>query len=343
MKNLSKCPNCGANLEFMAGAGTLACQHCGTKIAMPVPKTNVKLVRKYTPDLELPTSPVSNSFTCSNCGTSHVVQDGKTSTRCPNCGNTNITANNDNTICPDGIVPFSITKQEARQTFLKWIKRRKFAPNGLLHLAQQGKITQVYVPMYNFSGNVLTTYNAVVKKVMTDKQSDTIFSNTYTVRDVDNTKIENRAFSANSVVEGDKVQKVAGIDPKKIVPFSTEYLLGYYASTTNIGVHESFNALLESCQREAEDKVRAKLKSKYDEIESLQTHSRLSNITFNYTYVPVFVNHFCYRKKCYHCYIGGDSGKVAGNAPKSAAKIAAVTLGVLGLVAISAILLLKLL
>lgn len=342
MKNPSSCTSCGASLTFDTKTRRLYCEHCGSSFNIPTKKTNTILVHKYSPEFTLQANTSAlNTFICNTCGTSHTVQDGKVSTRCPSCGSTNITASANKLFYPDGIIPFKLSKAEAQQIFVKWLKKRKFAPKGLVNLAKQGKITQMYVPVYNFNGVCHTAYTAIVKKVHTDKASDAMFSTSYTLRDIDLTQINNVIFSANTKVDSEVINKITTFDQGKIVPYSSEYLFGYYGGETNINVHKCYSDLNYISGKDGEAKIRSKLKSKYDDIDSLQTNSRLRDVTFNYTYVPVFVNHYTYGKKDYHCYIGGESGKVAGKSPKSAAKVAAVTLGVLGVLAVGILLLAK--
>ena len=336
MKNKTKCVNCGAGLVFIPGKNMIGCEHCGSYYALPAAK-NVKLIRKYSADFTPERDPLmNNQYSCNSCGSLHVVQSDKTSKRCPSCGSTNIKQSSATTAHPDGIMPFELTKEQALKNFEKWLKKRPFTPNDLLKLVRNRKISSVYVPVYNFGYTNACRYSAIVKKVHEDKQADEFYSTTHSVSDIKTYQVQNQDICANNVVDKDLVEQVSVLDVKNIVPFSGEYLFGYSAIDTNISVHDAVNRITKECEDLNESKIRRNLKQKYDEIESLNCSTRLSNIVFNYAYVPVFMNHFTYKGKNYHCYIGGRSGKVAGKTPKSAVKILitvlSVMLGIAGLV-----------
>ena len=329
MKNKTRCTNCGAGLIYIAGKSAIGCEHCGSLYPLPTPK-NVKLTRRYSVDFTPENDPyMNNQYSCRNCGSLHVVQSDKISKRCPSCGSTNIVQSSATTAHPDGIMPFELTKEQAVKNFESWLKKRAFIPNDLLKLVRNRKVSSVYVPVYNFSYTNVCRYSAVVKTVHEDKQDGTFYSTTHNLSDINSYQVQNQDICANNVVDKTLVEKVSVLDIDHIVPYSGEYLFGYSAIDTNISVHEALKRVTKECESSNESKIRSKLKNKYDELVSLSCTTKLSNVIFNYTYIPVFMNHFTYKNKDYHCYIGGRSGKVAGKTPKSAGKILATVLSIL--------------
>lgn len=329
MKNLTKCENCGGPLSFNPTKQVVCCEHCGTIYPIELPKKQFKLTRDYSPNFvpEKIENPIKQ-YLCHNCHSIHIVDQEKISKRCPSCGSTDIVQTNADAYCPDGIVPFSLTKEKAVAIFDSWLKKRKFAPNDLHALARNGKVSKVYVPIFNINATNICNYNGVVKKVHIDNNTNTVFSTIHTVSDAESIEIKNYGYSANNVIDGDLINQIVRLDTSKVVPFTYEYLLGYTAAETNKTVHQGIEQLKHNYATIAENKIRGNLRSKYDEIESLMCSNHLSNIRFNYVYTPVFMNHFTYKNKAYHCYIDGTTGKVAGKSPKSVGKI----LGVVGAV-----------
>lgn len=322
MRNFTKCINCGGQLSFNPSKSMLFCQHCDSSFAMPQAKRDVKLLRKYSIDF-LPERDEGqqNLFVCNTCNSVHMVGGEKVSKRCPSCGDTNIVRFQSKTGLPDGIVPFKLDKNEAVKIFQKWLKKRKFAPDDLYNLAKNGKISGVYVPIFNIHGSCETSYGATVKKVHTDSDSGTIFSTVHTIKDTMAKTIEDEPLCANSVVDKSLVEKVAAIKRNEIVPFSQEYLMGFYGAETNLDIHSLLKNLQTEIKNKQEHDIRVNLNNKYDEIVHLSCNTKVSNITFNYTFVPIYMNHYTYNNKKYHCYISGTTGKVAGSAPKSVGKI----------------------
>lgn len=339
MKKITKCANCGGGLVYSTQKNSLICSHCDSSFALPIKKRE-KLLRKYTIDFvpEIEES-VQNVYQCHTCGSTYVVADDKISTRCPSCGATTVSPANAKATFPDGIVPFKLDREKAVEIFQKWLKKRKFAPNDLVTMAKRGKISNVYVPVFNINATSICAYSATVKKVHTDSESGTIFSTVHTIQDAITGSINNKCLCANSVVNKEFVENVIKIDQSEIVPFTNEYLLGYYGTETNVDIHSLLNNFTKKVREQRELEVREKLKNKYDEIVHLSCNTQIRNVTFNYTYVPIFMNHYTYNNKKYHCYISGTDGKATGSAPKSAGKIlalvGAIALGIaVGIVAL---------
>ncbi len=328
MKKITKCINCGGGLVYNPTKNALICSHCDSIFALPVKKKE-KLLRKYTIDF-MPDSDDSlqNVYQCHTCGSTYVVSLDKVSTRCPSCGATTVSQATAKTTFPDGIVPFKLNKEEAINIFQKWIKKRKFAPNDLISMAKNGKMSKVYVPVFNINATSICAYSATVKKVHTDSDTGTIFSTVHTIQDALTGEIDNKPLCANSVVNSEFINKITNIKQEQIVPFSSEYLLGYYGTETNLDIHSLLENLKNDVKNKQEHEIRSKLNNKYDEIVHLSCNTQIRNITFNYTYVPVFMNHYTYDNKKYHCYISGVDGKCAGSAPKSFGKILALVCGV---------------
>ena len=336
MRKLTKCPNCGGGLSFNPKKQAIWCEHCESYFDINVTNKNAKLIRKYTVDFTPEIyEEESNQYKCESCGSLY-FNDGENAYRCPNCASVNVQPVQSAVHIPDGIIPFTLNKVDAQQIFEKWISKRKFAPSNLKAMAKHGKVSSVYVPVYNINATNVCFYNGTVKKVHTDNTTNTIFSTVHTVRDVLTTKIENNAICANKVLDGNLISKIANIDTSKIVPYSSDYLFGYAASDTNYSIHDAIQKLKENYQYISENQVRNKLKSKYDEIVNLTCESRIENIVFSYTYMPVFMNHYTYKNKNYHCYINGTTGAVSGKSPKSVGKILGLIGGVLGVIGIIA-------
>lgn len=328
MKKITKCTNCGGGLTYSPQKNALVCAHCDSAFALPIRKRE-KLLRRYTidyvPEAE---ETFQNVHQCHTCGSTYVVADDKISTRCPSCGATTVSQVQVKTAFPDGIIPFKLDKVKAVELFQKWLKKRKFAPNDLVAMAKNGKISSVYVPVFNINATSICAYSATVKKVHTDDDSNTLFSTVHTIQDAITGNISDKCLCANSVVNKDFVEKIIKVEQSQIVPFASEYLLGFYGTETNEDIHNLLNKFTKKLKDQKEGEVREKLNRKYDEIVHLGCNTQMRNITFNYTYVPIFMNHYTYNNKKYHCYISGIDGKATGSAPKSFGKILALVGGI---------------
>lgn len=334
MKKLTKCENCGGRIVYSPAKKMLYCEHCDSVYNMPDVPKSVKLIRRYSLDY----SPAINreedtQYVCNSCKSAHSVEVGKVSTRCPSCGSKDIVKSSGG-ISPDGIIPFELNKEEASKIFEKWLTKRKLAPKDLFLMAKNRKLSSVYVPVYSISATCVSHYMATVKKVHTDSSTDTIYSTVHAIQDIETMPIKDYVQLANKVADKSLMEKIASVDMAQVVPYSSDYLFGYYGADTNVTIHEAVESIKRQSELASENMIRHKLKDKYDEIVHLNVESSLNGVTFSHLYIPVFMNHYTYKNKHYHCYISGTTGKVAGKSPKSASKILGIIGGALGIVGI---------
>jgi hypothetical protein len=62
-------------------------------------------------------------------------------------------------IKPNAILPFEITQEQARESFLAWLKKRSMSPNNLRKLAFAKDIKGIYVPVFTFDANTSSIYS----------------------------------------------------------------------------------------------------------------------------------------------------------------------------------------
>jgi len=72
-----------------------------------------------------------------------------------------------------------------------------------------------------------------------------------------------------------------------------------------------------------------KRRHRADRVRSLRFDAALSNLTYKYVLLPLWMSHYKYKDKQYEFLVNGQTGKVGGKVPVSAWKIASVVGGVL--------------
>lgn len=98
----NKCPNCDANLDFDPQNNNWTCEYCRTVYE--------------TADINRISSNVlSNIYQleCPNCGAILFEEENVISATCPYCRNNVIITKQDEYICPDKLIPFSINREKA--------------------------------------------------------------------------------------------------------------------------------------------------------------------------------------------------------------------------------------
>src|SRR5699024_8728329 len=110
-----KCPSCGDDMAFDAESGKLSCQSCGQQ----------DNIEDFSDDY------VSTAFSedeakeyqCQNCGAVIITEAESTATRCSFCGAGVVLSDRlSGMLKPKKVIPFTISKAEAREAFRKWCK-----------------------------------------------------------------------------------------------------------------------------------------------------------------------------------------------------------------------------
>lgn len=334
----NKCENCGSSLYFNPKSGMLECTHCETKI--PVKSKEVSNIKRdYTLDYK-PTlvQKKAASYKCSTCGAQHALVDNDTLSRCPSCGNTTIEPCGEVIYQPDGIVPFTVTRQKAGEIFKTWMKKRKFVPSDLRQMAKFEKISGFFTPIWNFNYRSHCRYNGKVTNVKVDQDGyETSFS-TFVHNSIQSDHIDDM-YSANENV-GDVFLKEIGPFPlDQMKTYSPEYMFGFSGTEANKSVHDVYQKIVDYQTNRNEMLVRQRLLSHYTRIDTLDCRTDLRNVTFNYLYVPIWANHYTYKNKLYHCFINGATGEAYGKSPKSFWKIFSLVAGIVGAIALTVLLL----
>lgn len=148
-----KCEGCGGVMEFDAKAQCLKCPNCGNSENV---KSNDGIIEEHTLTIDAKRSikvemKETQTMECKGCGALIEVSGLETAKKCPYCGSAYVLADKqEETLIPDGVVPFKIDKNDAHERFNTWMKKRLLAPNELKNLYQRGGFQSIYVPYWTF-------------------------------------------------------------------------------------------------------------------------------------------------------------------------------------------------
>ncbi|MBQ3494706.1 MAG: zinc ribbon domain-containing protein [Clostridia bacterium] len=328
----NKCKGCGAELKFDPISGELKCTHCEGIVDIP---DQVALNTKNNFTSESVASLKLNDATqyqCQRCGKHHTVFDDQDIVNCPSCGSPELDKKIEVSYVPDGLVPFKLNKEKALESFVAWLKTRKFAPNNLRKLAKSKEISAVYLPAYNYDFETTTKYSGTGHNSYRDSNGNTHRTSERFSKVRDDSHI-NYLSPANPAVNGATLRDMGNFQLNNMVMYRTEYLYGWVGLANTDDLQANAVKTKVELSDEIEKDVRSTLNRKYDSISNFQCDTTFRSIKFNYVYLPVWVNHYKYKNKDYYCYVNGCSGQVTGKAPKSFWKIFFLVLGIAALVA----------
>ncbi len=139
-----KCPNCGFNLAFDPSIKKLRCKQCNSDFepeemeALSESAEEAVVAKKEQAEKTQENNDfaqTTHGYHCDNCGAEVITESETASSFCYYCHSPVIFTDKINgKYRPDLIVPFRISKEDAKQKFLEWTKEYKFLAKGFASL-----------------------------------------------------------------------------------------------------------------------------------------------------------------------------------------------------------------
>lgn len=320
-----KCPNCGANMQFDAEKGVLACPYCDGTVAVKVTQSSERDYFRFADEGE--TDDTSISFRCPNCNALTVFSQNETAHECPFCGSTCIVAQDQIPgLKPDSLLPFSISRENALDCGKKWIKKRWFSPAKLKKSFVVDNIRGVYAPCFSFTCDTYSRYEGRLGERYTvvvgsgkDRHTETRIR-WFNVNGDLNQIYPNVIIESSSRLDQKTMDKMGNYDVDAAVSYKEEFLAGFSA--------ERYDNSLKSCygiaQGKVDDQIRRDILSryKYDVVDHLNVDTTYRAVRFRHILLPVWACGYAYKEKLYNFFVNGRTGKSAGKAPLSPIRVA---------------------
>lgn len=340
------CEQCGADYRFDPTQGSLTCAHCGHSQSLQERGTHEGGLRELDlraalaeklPEAEMEITRVS---TCPNCAAQVEFTDETHAKECPFCATPVVVGTGENRhIKPKGVLPFSIEERQAQKAMNNWLGGLWFAPNGLQAYARKGRrLEGVYVPYWTYdaetksrySGARGTTYYVTETVTVDGKQESRQVAKTRW------TPVSGRVrrFFDDVLVLASKslpqryTDALEPWDLSDLAPYQPQFLAGFRAEAYAVDLEEGFQLARAKMDRVIERDVRFDIGGDRQRISNIET--QLSDMTFKHVLLPVWLAAYKYRGKSYRFVVNGQTGRVQGERPYSAWKIAgAVALGLI--------------
>ncbi len=342
------CDQCGADFRFDPDNGKLVCGHCGNTAEIAgndgpwggggVRELDFKAaIANLLPLQEMEETRVS---TCPNCAAQVEFDPDVHAAECPFCATPVVTDTGTHRhIKPRGLLPFAMDEEAARSAMTDWLGGLWFAPNGLQDYARKGrKLTGIYVPYWTFDADTTSDYRGErgtvyyeTRQVMRDGKMET-----QRVQKIRWTRVSGRVrrfFDDVLVLASKALPKrfTDALEPWDLTamePYRPEYLAGFRAEGYQVDLDEGFHEAKEKMDRQIHRDVKFDIGGDRQRVHDVDTDMR--DITFKHVLLPVWMAAYKYRGKSFRFVVNGRTGRVQGERPWSAWKIAfAVLLGLI--------------
>ncbi len=335
------CPRCGSPLRYTGGKKKLECKNCGYNRVLgrnsdqvdhhPL-RAGVKL-----DEFDRGLGGEFISYACGDCGSMFARAVGEEASHCPFCGSDEIEKEerDQEVITPSGIIPFTISQQQARAQ-LAYSFRNWFLADGLRKLTQPDEIQGVYIPYFQYDALTRSTWRVesgfkVIKLIKDSPVEQTAWEPTGGYYE---------HFFQNIVLpftQGiDFLDQVEPFDFSKLVPFDPRYLSGF--STELYMVDEVGTFGQADMVMSAKIKKEALKRAPGKEQRGLKVTSEKFALEFRHVLVPMWVGVFRHNGERFQYLINGQSSEMWGEKPLSTQKMVATVGGGVGLITILALL-----
>jgi hypothetical protein len=240
----------------------------------------------------------------------------------------------------DGVLPFHIDKEKARDNLRQWIKSRWFAPNDFIARSVKGRFSGVYLPYWTFDALTFTRYEGqrgehYTVTVGSGKNRHTVVKTRWYPAYGSFDRFFDDVLTLAST--GLPTKRLVALEPWPLnacVPFDRQFLAGFLARTYEVEIDRGFAQAKELMDRALEAEVRERIGGDVQIVESIEAD--YSAITYKHLLLPVWMMAYRYKEKVYQVVVNAGTGEVQGDRPYSWVKITLAVLGGLAAAAIGA-------
>lgn len=307
-----KCPSCGSNMVFDSESQKLVCPHCSTS------KSVEEMDNKQEDNkMEM------KSFQCPTCGAELVTDMTTTATFCNYCGNSALIENRIMQDKPAAIIPFSVSKDEAVEAYLKWCKKGLLTPKSFTSKNTIEKISGIYVPFWIYDYDTEVSLRADCTRVRVERRGDTEYVHTdhFDVYREVKTTYNKVPADASEKMEDGIMDKLEPFNYESLKQFEMPYLSGFLSEKYTYKSNEMKERVEKRIHSYATEAARNTING-YATTTVLYENVSLYQKESKYVLLPVWILNYRYLGKNFVFAMNGQTGKVVGDLPISKQKVA---------------------
>ena len=318
-----KCPNCDAGLLFDAEKQSFVCEFCLSSFTEAELDDSVAKENSEKREEEREFSEGINEYHCLSCGAEVITDKSTVADFCYYCHNPIVLSGKmSGAKKPTKIVPFKFDRQEAKDIFLRYAKKKWFVPNDYFSPEQSDKIKGIYYPFWVTDADSYSSFDAIGDKVRTWRQGDYRYTETsrFKIRRAGKIHFEDITTSALS---GEDKAMIEGILPYELnehQDFKMPYLQGFSAKVRDVE-RESLSGEIRDKMSGYADSLFGDTAFGYTSIHDRELDLNITDSHWEYTLMPIWVLNYKRKDKNYTYAMNGSTGKIYGELPVSIPKL----------------------
>lgn len=331
-----KCLNCDAGLLFDPDKQLFKCEFCLSEFTEADLKNteNDKKAQEKTRQNEEFRDAVLEYY-CSNCGAEVIAEKNTAADFCYYCHNPIVLTDKfSGNLRPTKIIPFKFNKDEAKERFIRFAKKKWFLPRDYLNSGSVEKIAGVYYPFWVTDADTDSEMRGIGKNVRTWMAGDYRYTETTTYSVYRRGRLHFEDITTSAISTEDK-RMIEGILPYPVedyLDFSMPYLQGYVAKKRDIE-REALSVEVKSRMNSYANTLLTRT-ANYGSLNVTNLDVSILHSHWEYSLMPIWI--LTYRKKhkkkkdgdrVYVYAMNGSTGKIYGELPVSIPKLILASLG----------------
>ena len=321
-----KCPSCGGYLAFDPESQKWKCPFCDS-----IFDEQSVMDKEEAPQQQPKVEGQQVMYRCQNCGSEIMTDETTVATHCYYCHSPVVLEGKlTSDMRPDAVLPFTVDKEKAVETFMNWVRRKRFVPKSFFREAQIESMTGVYYPHFVTNCEVDAAVEGEGRNIRTSSTPNYIVTTTdhYAVRRSANIRFHSLLRPALTKANRKLSDAIHPYPLENEKPFSDAYLTGFVAERRDIDA-ESIRAGIEmEVEGYAEPLLRDHVN--YDS-QTLRASSRVKNLHSRYVLLPTWVLTYPNKQNKddpYYYAMNGCTGETCGKLPIDRKKLYLTALGV---------------
>ena len=304
----SKCPSCGGKLVFDPVGQVLKCGFCGNTYT-PEKLELLNLLPEIDKGAAGEKEDDKCAIVCDNCGAELITDKNTSATCCSFCGSPAIiTRRLTKQFRPDYLIPFKITKDEAKEKFVEFAKGKKYVPRDYFNKSNLNNIQGIYVPFWIMSSRCKVSARGDGFK------QRAVYKDKYTLMSDFDVKYNNVPFDGSLEIADGLMEAIEPFDISQRVEFNSSYLQGFYAQKFNLTSDNLCDRILLRMQEYGRETAAMSF-SGYDSIKFGACGVKPYDLEHAYALYPVWFLNYRYDDKNYMIAVNGQTGKTDGYLP----------------------------
>lgn len=327
-----KCPNCDAGLLFDADTQRFRCEFCCSDFSeQELADTHAAEAEERAREADEHFRDEVDEYYCPSCGAEVIVDKSTAADFCYYCHNPIVMSGKmTGAMRPTKIIPFKLSREEAKEKFLAYAKSKWFVPRNYFSPEHIDKMKGVYYPFWVTDADTDAAMNAIGKTIRTWRSGDYKYTETRSFSVYRQGRIHFEDITTSALSSEDKAM-LEGILPYPLDEyrdFSMPYLQGFVAKKRDVEresiggeVKGRMNSYAESLLRDTAPGYNLFDVSKLD-VAILSSH-------WEYSLMPIWMLTYKKKDKTYVYAMNGSTGKLYGELPVSIPKLLLLFGGVL--------------